>query len=67
MTPDAMDHRHKGPFFGNARRVRELPYGTPSSRCIEAVVVVVVVLGVGVVIKAEGFAVVVVVVVEVML
>ena len=66
MTPDAMDHRHKGPFFGNARRVRELPYGTPSSHCIEAVVVVVVSV-VGVVIKAEGFAVVVVVVVEVML
>ena len=44
------DPRRHGPqtqrtFFGNAQRVRELPYGTPSSRCIEAVVVVVVVVG----------------------
>ena len=37
-----------------------MPYGTPSSRCIEAAVVVVVVAVVEVVIKAEGFAIVVV-------
>ena len=62
---DTNGPRRHGPqtqrtFFGNVRSVRELPYGTPSSRCIEAAVVVVVVAVVEVVIKAKGFAIVVV-------